>query len=66
MTIQFNDETFRDDYSFYNSDWAINAFRSPSTKTAICTPLTWSNIVAGRKGRFMKCVSMWMSITYRK
>lgn len=29
MTIQFNKETFRDDYSFYNSDWAINRFPFP-------------------------------------
>lgn len=29
MTIQFNDETFRDDYSFRNSDWAIKRFPFP-------------------------------------
>ena len=29
MTIQFNDETFRDDYSFYNSAWAIDRFPFP-------------------------------------
>ena len=29
MTIQFNDETFRDDYSFHNSDWAIKRFPFP-------------------------------------
>ena len=29
MTIQFNKETFRDDYSFKNSDWAIQRFPFP-------------------------------------
>lgn len=29
MTIQFNNETFRDDYSFWNSDWAIKRFPFP-------------------------------------
>ena len=29
MTIQFNDETFRDDYSFHNSDRAIKRFPFP-------------------------------------
>ena len=29
MTIQFNKETFRDDYSFKNSDWAIKRFPFP-------------------------------------
>jgi len=29
MTIQFNDETFRDDYSFHNSPWAIKRFPFP-------------------------------------
>jgi hypothetical protein len=29
MTIQFNNETFRDDYSFSNSDWAIKRFPFP-------------------------------------
>ncbi len=29
MTIQFNDETFRDDYSFKNSPWAIKRFPFP-------------------------------------
>ena len=29
MTIQFNEETFRDDYSFFNSDWAIKRFPFP-------------------------------------
>lgn len=29
MTIQFNDETFRDDYTFRNSEWAIRRFPFP-------------------------------------
>ena len=29
MTIQFNKETFRDDYSFKNSEWAIQRFPFP-------------------------------------
>ena len=29
MTIQFNDETFRDDYSFHNSQRAIDRFPFP-------------------------------------
>ena len=29
MTIQFNEETFRDDYTFKNSDWAIQRFPFP-------------------------------------
>ena len=29
MTIQFHNETFRDDFSFWNSDWAINRFPFP-------------------------------------
>ena len=29
MTIQFNDETFRDDYTFRNSEWAIKRFPFP-------------------------------------
>ncbi len=29
MTIQFNDETFRDDYSFFNSERAIKRFPFP-------------------------------------
>lgn len=29
MTIQFHDETFRDDYTFHNSAWAINRFPFP-------------------------------------
>ncbi len=29
MTIQFHDETFRGDYSFKNSDWAIKRFPFP-------------------------------------
>ena len=29
MTIQFNDETFRDDYTFKNSQWAIDRFPFP-------------------------------------
>ena len=29
MTIQFHNETFRDDYSFYNSQTAINRFPFP-------------------------------------
>lgn len=29
MTLQFNDETFRDDYSFRNSAWAIRRFPFP-------------------------------------
>ena len=32
MTIQFNDETFRDDYSFRNSAWAIKRFPFPFDK----------------------------------
>ena len=29
MTIQFKDETFRDDYTFKNSEWAVNRFPFP-------------------------------------
>ncbi len=29
MTIQFSEETFRDDYPFFNSDWAIKRFPFP-------------------------------------
>ncbi len=29
MTLQFNDETFRDDYSFHNSDRALKRFPFP-------------------------------------
>jgi len=29
MTIQFKDETFRNDYTFKNSDWAIKRFPFP-------------------------------------
>ena len=29
MVIQFHDETFRGDYSFYNSEWAIRRFPFP-------------------------------------
>ena len=29
MTIQFNEETFRDNYTYHNSDWAINRFPFP-------------------------------------
>ena len=29
MTIQFKDETFRDDYTFRNSEWAIQRFPFP-------------------------------------
>ncbi len=29
MTIQFNDETFRDDFTFRNSEWAIRRFPFP-------------------------------------
>ena len=29
MTIQFKDETFRDDYTFKNSEWAVKRFPFP-------------------------------------
>jgi hypothetical protein len=58
MTIQFNDETFRDDYSFKNSKEQSNGFHSRLTKIATCTLSTWNSTEVVRLTAFMKNASM--------
>ncbi|MCZ4354422.1 DUF3445 domain-containing protein [Roseovarius aestuarii] len=50
MTIQFNDETFRDDYSFRNSPWAIKRFPFPFDKDDYMYSVNMEPHKGGREG----------------
>lgn len=50
MTIQFKDETFRGDYSYENSDWAINRFPFPFPEDSYMYSVNLEQHVSYRPG----------------
>lgn len=50
MTIQFNDETFRDDYSFYNTAQALRRFPFPFDKDDYMYSVNMEPHMGGREG----------------
>ncbi len=58
MTIQFNDESFRDDYSFYNSERAIKRFPFPFHEDSYMYSVNMEQHRGGPKIPFTKSGSM--------
>ena len=66
MTIQFNDETFRDDYTFKNSQWAIDRFPFPFHEDSYMYSVNMEQHQGDPKAASTKSGSMWMNTTSQR
>jgi hypothetical protein len=58
MTIQFNDETFRDDYSFKNSQRAIDRFPFPFHEDSYMYSVNMEQHQSGPADSVLTCMSI--------
>ena len=66
MTIQFKDETFRDDYTFKNSEWAVKRFPFPFHEDSYMYSVNMEQHKGDQRVQFMKKDLMLMNTTYLK